>query len=61
MTRSTNLAKYRNHCDVLLLEDVHYLSGKERTQIELAMTLDTLYESGKRIIFSSCYRSLGNP
>jgi chromosomal replication initiator protein len=49
-------AKYRNHCDVLLLEDVHYLSGKERTQIELAATLDTLYESGKRIIFSSCHR-----
>jgi chromosomal replication initiator protein len=48
--------KYRNHCDVLLLEDVHYLSGKDRTQIELAMTLDTLYEAGKRIIFSSCYR-----
>jgi chromosomal replication initiator protein len=38
---------------VLLIEDVHYLSGKERTQIELAMTLDTLYEAGKRIIFSS--------
>jgi chromosomal replication initiator protein len=46
--------KYRQHCDVLLLEDVHYLSGKERTQIELALTLDTLYEAGKRIIFSSC-------
>jgi len=46
-------AKYRQHCDVLLIEDVHYLSGKERTQIELAMTLDTLYEAGKRIIFSS--------
>ena len=28
--------KYRNQCDVLLLEDVHYLSGKERTQVELA-------------------------
>ncbi|UCF91765.1 MAG: chromosomal replication initiator protein DnaA [Desulfobacterales bacterium] len=46
--------KYRNHCDVLLLEDVHYLSGKERTQIELALTLDFLFETGKRIIFSSC-------
>ncbi len=45
--------KYRQNCDVLLIEDVHYLSGKERTQIELAMTLDTLYEAGKRIIFSS--------
>ena len=48
-------AKYRNRCDVLLLEDVHYLSGKERTQVELALALDTLFESGKRIIFSSCY------
>ena len=48
-------SKYRRECDVLLLEDVHYLSGKDRTQIELALTLDTLIESGKRIIFSSCY------
>ena len=48
-------SKYRNRCDVLLLEDVHSLSGKERTQIELALALDTLFESGKRIIFSSCY------
>lgn len=47
--------KYRNNCDVLLLEDVHYLSGKERTQVELAMTLDSLFEAHKRIIFSSCY------
>jgi len=45
--------KYRNQCDVLLLEDVHFLSGKERTQIELALTLDTLFESHKKIIFSS--------
>jgi chromosomal replication initiator protein len=48
-------SKYRNRCDVLLLEDIHYLSGKERTQIELALALDTLFESGKRILFSSCY------
>lgn len=47
--------KYRNECDVLLLEDVHYLNGKERTQIELALTLDTLFEADKKIIFSSCY------
>jgi chromosomal replication initiator protein len=48
--------KYRSHCDVLLLEDVHCLSGKKRTQVELATTLDMLYESGKRIIFSSSHR-----
>lgn len=46
--------KYRTGCDVLLLEDVHYLSGKERTQVELALALDSLLESGKKIIFSSC-------
>jgi chromosomal replication initiator protein len=47
--------KYRAKCDVLLLEDVHYLGGKDRTQQELAATLDTLFEAGKKIIFSSCY------
>ncbi len=46
--------KYRTGCDVLLLEDIHYLSGKERTQVELALTLDSLLEAGKKIIFSSC-------
>lgn len=53
--------RYRNGCDVLLLEDVHYLSGKERTQIELALTLDALFESGKKIIFSSCYLPVDIP
>ncbi|MDO9111918.1 MAG: chromosomal replication initiator protein DnaA, partial [Desulfatirhabdiaceae bacterium] len=47
--------KYRTGCNVLLLDDVQYLSGKEKTQVELAMTLDTLYDSGKKIIFSSSY------
>lgn len=45
--------RYRDECDVLLLEDVQYLTGKERTQVELAHTLDLLYESGKRVVFSS--------
>ncbi len=48
-------SKYRNSCDVLILEDIHYLSGRNRTQIELAHMLDTMYESGKTVIFSSCY------
>jgi chromosomal replication initiator protein len=47
--------KYRNNCDVLLLEDVHYISGKSRTQIELASTFDMLFNANKKIIFSSCY------
>jgi chromosomal replication initiator protein len=47
--------KYHKLCDVLLLEDIHYLSGKDRTQIELSMTLDALLNDNKKIIFSSCY------
>ncbi len=46
--------KYRDGCDVLLLEDVHFLTGKERTQSELALTLDYLIDARKRVIFSSC-------
>lgn len=47
--------KYHKGCDVLLLEDVQYLSGKGRTQIELAHTLDSLFNENKKIIFSSCF------
>jgi len=47
--------RYRENCDVLLLEEVHLLSGRKRTQLELSMTLDYLYDAGRKIIFSSCY------
>ncbi len=46
--------KYRTCCDVLLIEDIHVLSGRTRTQEELALTLDYLNETGKKIIYSSC-------
>jgi len=46
---------YRKECDTLILEDVHFLSGKEATQKELAITLDYLLEADKKIIFSGCY------
>jgi len=46
--------KYRKQCDVLLLEDIHFLTGKDRTQIELALTLDCLLNSNKKLIFTSC-------
>lgn len=45
--------KYRRSCDVLLLEEVHFLSGKEKSQIELGYTLDALADEKKRIIFTS--------
>ncbi len=46
--------KYRKDCDVLLLEEVHFLSGKEKTQIELAHILDFLMNDNKKVIFTSC-------
>ena len=47
--------KYRQKCDVLLLEDVHFLSGKNGTQEELSNTLESLMNANKKIIYSSCY------
>jgi chromosomal replication initiator protein len=45
--------KYRRSCDVLLLEEIHFLSGKEKTQKELEYTLDALANDKKAIIFTS--------
>ncbi|MBI4766758.1 MAG: chromosomal replication initiator protein DnaA [Deltaproteobacteria bacterium] len=45
--------KYRKNCDFLLLEEVHFLSGKETTQTELGYTLDNLFNDNKKIIFTS--------
>jgi len=45
--------KYRKVCDVLLLEELHFLSGKEKTQIELGYTLDSLFNDEKMVIFTS--------
>jgi len=44
--------KFRNECDVLLLEKVEFLSGKERVQNELVYTLDELMDRGKRILYT---------
>ncbi|MCG8632796.1 MAG: chromosomal replication initiator protein DnaA [Desulfobacterales bacterium] len=44
--------KYRTGCDFLILEDVHFLSGKDATQKELAVTFDYLLDADKKIIFS---------
>lgn len=53
--------RYRDQCDILLLEDVQFLSGKTRTQAELSATLDYLSDTGKKIIFSSCYSPVEIP
>lgn len=45
-------SKYRD-VDVLLLDDIQFIEGKESTQEELGFTLDTLYMDGKQIILSA--------
>ncbi|MDW8135986.1 MAG: chromosomal replication initiator protein DnaA [Thermodesulfobacterium sp.] len=45
--------KIREHCEVLLLEGIHFFSGKEYTQNELALLLDYFIDSGKTVIFTS--------
>ena len=44
--------KYRKF-DVLIIDDIQFVSGKEGTQTELFHLFNTLYEQGKNIIFSS--------
>jgi chromosomal replication initiator protein len=45
--------KFQDQCDILLVEDVHSLTGKKKTQEELNDILDILIKTGKRVILTS--------
>jgi chromosomal replication initiator protein len=44
--------RYRQECDVLVLEDVEFLRGKESTQLELFHTVAHLLDAGARVVFT---------
>lgn len=44
--------KYRKH-DVLIMDDIQFLSQKKKTQEELFHLFNTLYDNNKQIVFSS--------
>lgn len=49
-----NQFRYRyRHVDMLVIDDIHFLAGRDRTQEEFFHTFNTLYQGHKQIILSA--------
>jgi chromosomal replication initiator protein len=44
--------KYRNECDVLVVEDVHFLQGKRSTQLEFFHTVQHVLDAGGKVLLT---------
>ena len=53
-TSEMNQFRYRyRHVELLVIDDIHFLAGRDRTQEEFFHTFNTLYQGQKQIILSA--------